>query len=63
MKLLNSEQDLVIYVKRSDTLHEVKKLIGHILDETDYDPSQMRLFYEDWKRPDSIQEEDSIVVL
>ena len=48
VKLLDRPEDLVIFVKRTDTIHEVKKLIGLILAEPGYEPAQMRLFYEDW---------------
>jgi hypothetical protein len=58
VKLLDRDETLVIYVRRSDTIHEIKKLIGFILDDDDYDTSQMRLFYEDWKEPEGSSEEN-----
>ena len=58
MKLLDQNQAIIIYVRRSDTIHEIKKLIGFILEDNDYDISQMRLFYEDWEEPEGSSEDN-----
>ena len=39
VKLLERPEDLILFVKRTDTIHEIKKLIGLILEEPGYDPS------------------------